>query len=106
MNYRRGSHTVFQFEYHFVWMAKYRYRVLAAIVAERVNEKERQVYDSFESRIVEGVVSNAYRMRSVAIFTLLMPNDLSTAWCLASSMISCSVCLLLLPRCLITRVCG
>ncbi|MCL5952955.1 MAG: transposase, partial [Nitrospirae bacterium] len=28
MKYRYGSHTVFQIEYHFVWVTKYRYKVL------------------------------------------------------------------------------
>jgi putative transposase len=28
MDYRYGSHTVFQIEYHFVWVTKYRYKVL------------------------------------------------------------------------------
>ncbi len=26
MDYRYGSHTVFQIEYHFVWVTKYRYK--------------------------------------------------------------------------------
>lgn len=28
MDYRYGSHTVYQIEYHFVWVTKYRYKVL------------------------------------------------------------------------------
>ena len=32
MDYRYGSHTVFQIEYHFVWVAKYRYKVLTTEV--------------------------------------------------------------------------
>ena len=28
MDYRYGSHTVFQIEYHFVWVTKYRYKVV------------------------------------------------------------------------------
>ena len=28
MEYRYGSHIVFQIEYHFVWVTKYRYKVL------------------------------------------------------------------------------
>ncbi|HAU56661.1 MAG TPA: IS200/IS605 family transposase, partial [Comamonadaceae bacterium] len=42
MEYRYGSHTVFQIEYHFVWVTKYRYKVLTAEVAERVRELVRQ----------------------------------------------------------------
>ena len=33
MEYRYGSHTVFNIEYHFVWVTKYRYQVLIGDVA-------------------------------------------------------------------------
>ena len=39
MDYRYGSHTVFQIEYHFVWVTKYRYKVLTAKVRDRVTEE-------------------------------------------------------------------
>ena len=54
MNYRYGSHTVFNVEYHFVWVTKYRYKVLTGDVAVRVRELVRQI---FEIRIITGVVS-------------------------------------------------
>ena len=57
MDYRYGSHTVFQIEYHFVWVTKYRYKVLTAEVGERVRELVRQICETFEIRIVKGVVS-------------------------------------------------
>ncbi len=38
MEYRYGSHTDFQIEYHFVWVTKYRYKVQTGDVAERVRE--------------------------------------------------------------------
>ena len=57
MDYRYGSHTVFQIEYHFVWVTKYRYKVLTAEVGERGREFVRQVCATFEIRIVSGVVS-------------------------------------------------
>ncbi len=57
MDYRYGSHTVFQIEYHFVWVTKYRYKVLKGDVAERVRDWVRQTCEAFEIRIVKGVVS-------------------------------------------------
>ncbi|MBT9096795.1 IS200/IS605 family transposase [Methylovulum psychrotolerans] len=57
MDYRYGSHTVFQIEYHFVWVTKYRYKILTGDVAERVRTMVRQVCETFEIRIVSGVVS-------------------------------------------------
>ena len=58
MEYRYGSHTVFQIEYHFVWVTKYRYQVLSKEIAERVRELVRETCEAFEIRIVKGVVSN------------------------------------------------
>ena len=42
MKYRYGSHTVYDIEYHFVWVTKYRYKVLTGDVALRVREWVRQ----------------------------------------------------------------
>ena len=33
MEYRTGSHTVYDIEYHVVWITKYRYKVLTGEVA-------------------------------------------------------------------------
>lgn len=57
MDYRYGRHTVYQIEYHFVWVTKYRYKVLQGEVALRVRELVRQTCEAFEIRIVKGVVS-------------------------------------------------
>lgn len=57
MDYRYGSHTVFQIEYHVVWVTKYRYKVLRGEVAEGVRERVRQTCEAFEIRMVKGVVS-------------------------------------------------
>lgn len=57
MEYRYGSHTAFDIEYHFVWVAKYRYQVLQGDVALMVRELVRQTCEAFEIRILSGVVS-------------------------------------------------
>ena len=57
MDYRYGSHTVFNIEYHFVWVTKYRYQVLRGDVALRVRELVRQTCEIFEIKILKGVVS-------------------------------------------------
>ena len=43
MDYRYGSHTVYHVEYHFVWVTKYRYKVLRGDLAERLRELVRDV---------------------------------------------------------------
>lgn len=64
MDYRYGSHTVCQIEYHFVGVTKYRYMVLSGEVAERVRELVRQACEAFEIRIVKGVVSKDHGQQS------------------------------------------
>jgi putative transposase len=39
MDYRYGSHAVFQIEHHFVWVTKYRYKVLTGQVAVWVGSR-------------------------------------------------------------------
>ena len=48
MEYRRGSHTKFKIEYHFVWVTKYRYHMLEGDLALRVRELVRQTCEYFE----------------------------------------------------------
>ena len=57
MEYRYGSHTVYNIEYHFVWVTKYRYQVLTGAISLRLRELVRQTCEAFEIRILSGVVS-------------------------------------------------
>ena len=57
MDYRYGSHTVYNIEYHFVWVTKYRYQVLTGDVSQRVRDLVRQTCEAFEIKILSGVVS-------------------------------------------------
>ena len=57
MKYRYGSHTAYDIEYHFVWVTKYRYKILKGDVALRVREMVRQTCEAFEIQILKGVVS-------------------------------------------------
>jgi putative transposase len=42
MKYRYGSHTIYNIEYHFVWVIKYRYKVLMGEIGVRVRDLVRQ----------------------------------------------------------------
>ena len=57
VKYRYGSHTVFRIEYHFVWVTKYRYKILVGEIGLRVKELVKQTCDAFEIQIMKGVVS-------------------------------------------------
>ena len=76
MEYRYGSHTVFNVEYHFVWVTKYRYKVLVGDVALRVRELVRQTCDSFEIRIISGVVSKDHVHLLVSAPPVMAPSEI------------------------------
>jgi len=55
--YRRGSHTVFQFHAHIVWCTKYRKKVLIGDVGHRLREIVRQSCSDLKVEILSGVVA-------------------------------------------------
>ena len=57
VEYRKGPHTVYDIQYHFVWVTKYRYHVLGGPVAERARELIRQSCMSRDIKILRGHVS-------------------------------------------------
>ena len=76
MEYRYGSHTIFQIEYHFVWVTKYRYQVLSGEVAERVRGLVRETCEAFEIRIVKGVVSKDHVHILVSCPPTMAPSEI------------------------------
>jgi len=55
--YRKGPHTTYDIQYHFVWATKYRYKVLRGEIAQRAREIIRQICMAREITIVKGHVS-------------------------------------------------
>ena len=76
MDYRHGSHTVFQIEYHFVWVTKYRYKVLAGEVADRARALVRETCEAFEIRIISGVVSKEHVHILVSCPPTMAPSEI------------------------------
>lgn len=76
MDYRYGSHTVYNIEYHFVWVTKYRYKMLTGDVALRVRELVRQTCETFEIRIISGVVSKDHVHLLVSAPPTLAPSEM------------------------------
>ena len=76
MDYRYGSHTVFKIEYHFVWVTKYRYHVLKGDIALSVRELVKQTCESFEIRIIKGVVSKDHVHILVSAPPTLAPSEI------------------------------
>ena len=56
-NYQKTSHSTYDFNYHIVWITKYRKRILSGIVAERVRDLVRSICKEHEVEIIKGHVS-------------------------------------------------
>jgi putative transposase len=56
-DFRKASHAVYDIQYHFVWITKYRYKMLKGPVAERLRELLRQGCDARGIKIVRGNIS-------------------------------------------------
>ena len=55
--YGKGAHTIYDIQYHFVWVTKYRYHILKGDIAERARELIRQTCESRNVTILGGHVS-------------------------------------------------
>ena len=72
-DYRKGAHTLYDIQYHLVWVTKYRYQVLRGEVAERAREILRQVCMSRDLHILQGHVSADHVQMLVSCPPLLSP---------------------------------
>ncbi|PQV62408.1 putative transposase [Abditibacterium utsteinense] len=57
MSLRRGSHSVYDTQYHLVWAPKYRKRILTGVVGERMRELLFEIGESYQIEIEELEVS-------------------------------------------------
>ena len=56
VEYRKGPHTVYDIQYHLVWVTKYRYRILVGEIGTRVRDMIRQICMTREITILKGHV--------------------------------------------------
>jgi putative transposase len=54
VEYRTSAHAVFDIKYHFVWITKYRYKILRERIAERARDLLRQICQAREAVIIRG----------------------------------------------------
>ena len=76
MKYRNGSHTKYKIEYHFVWIIKYRYRVLIGDIGLRDRELTRQTFEHLEIEILRGVVRQDHVHLLVSAPPNLSPSEI------------------------------
>ena len=55
---RKGSHTIYDNQYHIVWVTKYRYKVLKGPIAYRLREILRQICEKNNIVIIKGNIRN------------------------------------------------
>ena len=70
--YTSGSHTVHDIKYHFVWVTKYRYKVLRGELAKRLRELIRQGCEARRITIITGSIGHDH-----VHLLLSCPTDLS-----------------------------
>jgi len=54
--YRRSAHAVYEIKYHFVWVPKYRFKILDGEIKKRLKEIISQICENMEIMIVEGEI--------------------------------------------------
>ena len=76
-DYRKGSHTVYDIKYHFVWITKYRYPVLRGSIAMRARELLRQGCEANNLRILKGSVDKDHIHMLLSCPTTMAPSEIA-----------------------------
>ena len=74
--YEHGSHTIHDIKYHFVWLTKYRYKVLTDAIAKRVRELLIQGCTARGMTIIEGSVGKDHVHMLVSCPTSIAPSKI------------------------------
>jgi len=56
VDFKKGSHTVYDIKYHVVWVTKYRYKILHKVIGQRLKELLRQGCETIGVTIVQGSI--------------------------------------------------
>ena len=73
VDYRKGSHTVYDIKYHVVWVTKYRYQILNKVIGERLRELIRQGCESIGVTIVRGSIGRDHVHMLLSCPTTMAP---------------------------------
>ena len=74
--YSHGSHTVHDIKYHFVWLTKYRYKVLGRKISQRLRELLIQGCSARGMTIVEGNIGKDHVHMLVSCPTTMAPSQI------------------------------
>ena len=76
-SYGKGSQTVHDIQYHFVWVTKYCYKILTRDIALRMRDLTRQTCEARDITILSGHVSKDYVHLHVSSPAGLAPSKLA-----------------------------
>ena len=74
--YKSGSHTVYDIKYHFVWITKYRYKVLVGKVGYRLRELLKQGCDAKGITVIRGSIGKDHVHMLLSCPTNLSPSQI------------------------------
>ena len=74
--YKHGSHTIHDIKYHFVWLTKYRYKVLTGKISHRLRELLIQGCSARGITIIEGSIGKDHVHMLVSCPTNLAPSQI------------------------------
>jgi putative transposase len=75
--YTRGSHTVHDIKYHFVWATKYRYKILRGEMAKHLRELIRQGCEARGITIITGSVGHDHVYLLLSCSTDIAPSKIA-----------------------------
>ena len=76
MEYRHGSHSVYDIKYHVIWVTKYRYQIWTGEVALRARELIRQTCLSRDITIVQGSIGKDHVHMLIACPPTMAPSKI------------------------------
>ena len=76
-DYGHGSHTIHDIKYHFVWLTKYRYKVLTNQISKRLRELLIQGCTARGMTIIEGSIGKDHVHMLVSCPTNLAPSQIA-----------------------------
>ena len=74
--FKKGSHTVYDIQYHIIWTTKYRYKVLKDKVAERLRELLKQGCSTRDITIIRGNVGREHVHMLISCPPTLAPSKI------------------------------
>ena len=77
--YRKGPHSRYGIQYHFVWVVKYRKAILRGDVSLRLRDLVREICRSYDVEILEGSVSRDHFHLLVSSPPTLSPSKIMQA---------------------------